>query len=189
LRDDRVIDKYELDVDDLLESFEELEDPRSQTNRKHPLPSVLMIAVMGVLAGNGGPTRIAAWANYKTEWLHSILDLPHGIPRKDVFRRVLIALNPELFQRCFHAWISGLAEDARQSTGVGRPVFSVDGKTSRRSHDQAKGVKALHAVSVWAGDYGLGHGLSADRMIRPYESGMLWMVRSLTVCEGMKIGF
>ncbi|WP_296454020.1 ISAs1 family transposase, partial [Rubinisphaera sp.] len=76
-------------------------------------------------------------------------------PRKDVFRRVLIALNPEAFQRCFHAWISGLAEDARKSTGVGRPVFSVDGKTARRSHDQAKGMKALHAVSVWAGDYGL----------------------------------
>ena len=37
------IDKFELDVDDLLESFEELEDPRSETNRKHPLPSVLMI--------------------------------------------------------------------------------------------------------------------------------------------------
>ncbi|TWT59623.1 transposase family protein [Rubinisphaera italica] len=44
------IHKFELDVDDLLESFEELEYPRSQTNRKHPLPSVLMISVMGVLA-------------------------------------------------------------------------------------------------------------------------------------------
>ncbi len=38
---------------------------------------------------------------------------------------------------------------------MGRPVFSVDGKTARRSHDQAKGMKALHTVSVWAGDYGL----------------------------------
>ncbi|WP_296452777.1 transposase family protein [Rubinisphaera sp.] len=46
------IDKFELDVDDPLNPFEELEDPRSQTNRKHPLPSVLMIAVMDVLAGN-----------------------------------------------------------------------------------------------------------------------------------------
>ncbi len=87
-----------------------------------------MIAVMGVLAGNGGPTGIAAWANDKAEWLQSILDLPHGIPRKDVFRRVLIALNPEAFQSCFHTWTSGFAEDAWKSTGVGRPILSVDGK-------------------------------------------------------------
>ena len=105
-----------------------------------------MIAVKGVLAGNGGPTGIAEWANDKADGLHSILDLPHGIPRKDVFRRVLIALNPKSFQRCFHAWISGLAEAARKSNGVGRPILSVDGKTARRSHDQAKGVKALHTV-------------------------------------------
>lgn len=149
------IDKFELDVDDLLESFDELDDPRSETNRKHPLPSVLMIAVMGVLAGNGGPTGIAAWALDKADWLMSILDLPHGIPRKDVYRRVLIALDPEPFQRCFHAWVAELTDVARNSTRVDRPILSVDGKTARRSHDQAKGLKALHAVSVWAGEYGL----------------------------------
>lgn len=149
------IDKFELDLEDLLEAFADLDDPRSETNRKHPLPSVLLIAVMGVLAGNGGPTGIADWAAEKADWLHSFLDLPHGIPRKDVFRRVLIALDPAAFQGCFQAWIEDLAGAARKSTGVERPILSVDGKTARRSHDQAKGLKALHAVSVWAGEYGL----------------------------------
>lgn len=57
------IDRFELDVADLAEAFESLEDPRSEVNRLHPLPGVLTIAVMGGLAGVGGPTGIAEWAN------------------------------------------------------------------------------------------------------------------------------
>jgi len=38
------------------------------------------------------------------------------------------------------------------------PVFSVDGKTARRSHDRSKGLGALHSVSVWASQYGLSLG-------------------------------
>ena len=40
----------------------ELEDPRSTINRRHPLVSVVVIALMAILAGAGGPTAIAKWA-------------------------------------------------------------------------------------------------------------------------------
>ncbi|MCA9110847.1 MAG: ISAs1 family transposase, partial [Planctomycetaceae bacterium] len=33
-----------------------------------------------------------------------------------------------------------------------------DGKTARHSHDQSKGLGALHSVSVWASEYGLNLG-------------------------------
>ena len=49
--------------------FAELEDPRSDVNRQHPLVSVIVIAVMGVLAGASGPTAIARWAALKEEFL------------------------------------------------------------------------------------------------------------------------
>ena len=39
-----------------------------------------------------------------------------------------------------------------------QPILAVDGKTARRSHDHAKGLGALHAVSVWASEYGLSLG-------------------------------
>ena len=74
--------------------FQGLEDPRSEINRKHPLASVVVIALMAVLAGASGPTAIAQWAALKEEFLASVLPLPHGVPRKDVFRRVLMALKP-----------------------------------------------------------------------------------------------
>ena len=80
-------------LDEIVASFATLEDPRSHINRRHPLPSVLVIAVLAVLAGAAGPTAIARWAKLKEELLTGILDLPHGIPGKDVFRRVLMALQ------------------------------------------------------------------------------------------------
>ena len=52
--------KVRVALDEIAEYFESLEDPRSDINQKHPFVSVIVIAVMAVLAGAGGPTAIAA---------------------------------------------------------------------------------------------------------------------------------
>jgi predicted transposase YbfD/YdcC len=138
--------------------FEELEDPRSTVNRRHPLVSVVVIALMAVLAGADGPTGIAKWAALKEEFLLEALDLPNGIPRKDVFRRVLVLIKPNAFQACFANWLQSLRATAAEATGVTQPILAVDGKTARRSHDRGKGLGALHSVSVWASEFGLSLG-------------------------------
>src|ERR1700742_5163890 len=116
-------------LDEIVESFSTLEDPRSEINRRHPLPSVLVIAVLAVLAGAAGPTAIARWAKLKRELFTGLLDLPHGIPGKDVFRRVLMTLKPEAFETCFNAWIARLRDQAIAQTGVERPIVAIDGKS------------------------------------------------------------
>lgn len=145
-------------VDEIVAHFTELEDPRSPINRQHPLVSVVVIALMAVLAGASGPTAIARWANTKEEFLLKVLPLPAGIPRKDVFRRVLMLLDPAAFQACFFNWLQALRAKAAAARGVDQPVFAVDGKTARRSHDRGNGLSALHSVSVWASDFGLSLG-------------------------------
>jgi len=145
-------------LDEVVRHFEELEDPRSTINLQHPLVSVVVIALMAVLAGASGPTAIAKWAALKEEFLLKALDLPNGIPRKDVFRRVLMALKPALFQACFANWLQALRATAAAATGVEQPILAVDGKTARRSHDRSKGLGALHSVSVWASEFGLSLG-------------------------------
>jgi predicted transposase YbfD/YdcC len=152
-----VNDKH-VSLDEVVLHFEELEDPRSAVNRQHPLVSVVVIALMGVLAGAGGPTGIARWAALKEDFLLNTLDLPNGIPRKDVFRRVLMTLHPGAFQACFVNWLNSLRATAAAATGVEQPVLAVDGKTARRSHDRKKGLGALHSVSVWASEFGLSLG-------------------------------
>jgi len=145
-------------LDEVIAQFSELEDPRSRINRRHPFVSVVVIALMGVLAGAGGPTAIVRWAKTKEKFLKKSLALPHGIPGKDVFRRVLMLLNPVAFQACFGKWLESLRSKVAEASDVDQPVFAVDGKTLRRSHDRQKDLGALHLVSVWASEYGLSLG-------------------------------
>jgi predicted transposase YbfD/YdcC len=145
-------------LDEIVASFATLEDPRSPINRRHPLPSVLVIAVLAVLAGAAGPTAIARWAVLKEDLLMGLLDLPCGIPGKDVFRRVLMLLKPEAFEACFNAWIARLRDEAVAETGIDRPIVSLDGKSARRSHDAKEDLGPLHVVTAWAGEYGLALG-------------------------------
>jgi predicted transposase YbfD/YdcC len=147
-----------ISLDEVVLHFAELEDPRSTVNLQHPLVSVVVIALMAVLAGASGPTAIARWAAFKEEFLLKELNLPNGIPRKDVFRRVLMALRPGAFQACFANWLNSLRATAAKATGVEQPVLAVDGKTARRSHDHKNGLGALHSVSVWASEFGLSLG-------------------------------
>jgi predicted transposase YbfD/YdcC len=145
-------------VEEVAAYFTDLEDPRSAVNLKHPLVSVVTISVMAVLAGADGPTAIARWARFKAEFLQRVLPLPHGVPSKDVFGRVLAALNPAVFEAGFANWLASLRAKAEEKAEVQRPVFPIDGKTLRRSHDGKNGLGALHSVSLWAADYGLSLG-------------------------------
>jgi predicted transposase YbfD/YdcC len=145
-------------VDEIVAHFGSLEDPRSTINLLHPLSSVVVIAIMAILAGASGPTSIARWAKDKAAFLSGVLDLPNGVPRKDVFRRVLCSLKPECFQECFANWLWSLRQKAAGQTEVERPTFNIDGKAARRSHDKKKGLGALHSVSLWASEYGLSLG-------------------------------
>ena len=138
-----------VELDEVVLHFAELEDPRSIVNRQHPLVSVIVIAVMAVLAGASGPTAIARWAALKEDFLLNTLNLPNGIPRKDVFRRVLMALRPGAFQACFVNWLNSLRATAAAATGVEQSVLAVDGKN---------GLGALHSVSIWASEFGLSLG-------------------------------
>lgn len=150
-----MMDQVQISIDSVMRHFEDLEDPRSDVNLQHPLISVVVISLMAVLAGASGPTAIARWATLKADELKKILPLPNGIPKKDVYRRVLCTLKPHAFQVCFANWLQSLRADAAAATGVDQPILAVDGKTLRRSHNRRKGLGPLHSVTVWATEFGL----------------------------------
>src|SRR3954451_25064650 len=105
-------DLQRISLDEIVAHFQGLEDPRSTVNRRHPLVSVVVIALLAVLAGASGPTAIARWAALKEGLLLSVLALPSGVPRKDFFRRVLCLLRPDAFQACFADWLQSLRAKA-----------------------------------------------------------------------------
>lgn len=148
-----------IDVDatrkSMIQHFESLPDPRDTRNRRHLLVDVIVISICGIIVGGEGPTAIVRWATAKEEWLQTILELPNGIPSRDTLSRVLSALNPEAFQKCFQCWIAECLSD----TTDGSPrTIAIDGKTMRRSHDRKKGLGCLHLVSAWASEEGFALG-------------------------------
>jgi predicted transposase YbfD/YdcC len=144
-----------VNVETIGSYFESLSDPRHLRNRKHRLIDSVVIAVCGLVCGCDGPTAIHRWAANRREWLDEFLTLPNGVPSRDCIRRVLIALQPEAFQRCFRDWIADALGPA--GGGPGRLV-AIDGKTLRRSHDAANGLGPLHVVSAWASEHGVALG-------------------------------
>ena len=144
-----------MNVESIGSYFESLADPRHTRNRKHLLTDIVVIAVCGLVCGSDGPTAIHRWATNRTEWLKSLLPLPNGIPSRDCIRRLLMALKPEAFQKCFQAWIANAPPV--EAGGRGR-LIAIDGKTCRGSHDEASGLGPLHIVSAWASEEGIALG-------------------------------
>lgn len=140
---------------DISKHFENLVDPRSAVNRHYPLPAVVVIAIMAILAGANGPTAIAVWADLHRDFLLRNLPLRNSTPCKDVFRTILSRLQPRAFQACFVNWVQALRDQAMATLDLERLLLHLDGKTLRRSHDQANDLGALHSVSAWAGELGL----------------------------------
>ena len=127
-----------------LSFFAHLRDPRVQRTRKHPLINVVVIAVLGVLAGCQGWDDLHDWGVVKQVWLSAFLNLAEGIPSADVFRRVFEALRPKEFQACFTTFIEALVRSV-----MGKKIIAVDGKTLRHSFDAATARTPLHLVHAW----------------------------------------
>lgn len=144
-----------VNVESIGAYFESLSDPRHTRNRKPLLVDVIVISVCGMLCGSDGATAIHRWADNRRAWLRQFLALPNGIPSRDCIRRLLMALQPEAFQRCFQQW---LAEALQTDDGGRLRLVAIDGKTCRRSHDAGQGLGPLHIVSAWAGEDGLALG-------------------------------
>jgi predicted transposase YbfD/YdcC len=126
--------------------FASLSDPRSchAPNLRHELIDILVIAVCAVICGAEGWEDIEEYGNAQAEWFAEVLDLPHGIPGHDTFRRVLSRLDPDELTQCFVSWTTALSDLS------GGEVVAIDGKTLRHSFDRAASQAAIHMVSAWA---------------------------------------
>ena len=158
-------DMSTIDTDDavaILHYFKDLEDPRSHVNRLHRLGDLIVICIMGVVAGCDGPKAISVWAEARADWLKQHLALPEGLPSHDTIGRLLALLKPAAFQECFQLWIESLRAD-RDLTQ--QEIIAIDGKALRRSHDKRRGLGPMFLVSAWAvrGGMSLGQLATAEK--------------------------
>jgi hypothetical protein len=124
----------------LLEHFSRLEDDREPWRVMYPLKEVLLLVVCATIANCDDFDEIVAWGKHHLGVLRRISEFHHGIPCERWLRALVNRIDPVLFSECFNGWIAAL--------WPGRHEFiAIDGKTSRRTHDQRKGLKALHTLS------------------------------------------
>jgi predicted transposase YbfD/YdcC len=121
-------------------------DPRAShaPNQRHEFLAILVIAVCAVICGADGWEDIEEYGKAQAAWFAEVLDLPHGIPGHETFRRVLARLDPDELTQCFMSWTAAL------SALSGGDIVAIDGKTLRHSFDRAAAQAAIHMVSAWA---------------------------------------
>jgi len=130
----------------LADRFSDLDDPRERGKVIYPLTDVLVIAVCAAIAGAESYEDIVLYGKSKKSWLTGFLDLEHGIPSHDTFRRVFGLIDAKAFEACFTSWAKSQAEEPDGE------VVAIDGKTIRRSFDHGKEQSPLHVVSAWASE-------------------------------------
>lgn len=127
----------------LIGCMQEVPDPRAPYNQKHKFLDIIIIAVTAVLSGMDTWNEIEDWAYSKREWLETFLELPGGIPSHDTINRGFQMMDPDAFHDAFFRWTGAVA-------GKIEGVVAIDGKTVRRSRDEAKGKRPIHVVSAWS---------------------------------------
>jgi len=138
-----------------LDFFEQLlggmPDPRRRQGQRYPLRLVIVVALMAAVCGCDDAEAMEIWGEANEEWLGGFLPTPHGTPTQDVFLAVFAALDPKPFEAVLRSWSELLRA---RLTKLGKHI-AIDGKTSRRSFDLAKGKAALHTVSAYLSQAGL----------------------------------
>ena len=138
-------------LETLIAAFETVDDPRCEWKVEHRLLDILVIAVCAVLGEAESFEDIALYGRCKCDWLGTFLALPNGIPSHDTFRRVLMLVDPDAFERSFLGWVRAVFRPEED----GPRQVAIDGKTVRRSFDRKKSRSPLHLVSAYATGHGL----------------------------------
>lgn len=132
---------------DLLEDFDEIDDPRVDRTKLYSLEAILFIAIWAISSGAESWYAISLWGGHKLEWLRRFIAI-ESIPSHDTFARVFRLIDAVQFERCFVKWMNGLLE----KLGAVK-LLSIDGKTVRGSQEGA--TRAIHLVSAYASEIGL----------------------------------
>lgn len=127
----------------LLQHFSELDDEREPWRIVYPLKEVLLLVTCATIASCDDFDDIVAWGKHHLAFLRRFCEFHHGIPCERWLRALVNRIDPALFGRCFNSWTAALWPNQHE-------FIAIDGKTSRRTHDQRKGLKALHTLSAYA---------------------------------------
>ncbi len=125
-------------MENALKYFENIHDPRSHRNQKHPIMTLIGTTLLASLAGIDSFSGFADFTESHFEELEKHFEFPHGSPSHDTYQRFWDAVNPHEFYHAFETFTQALVSAISH-------YINLDGKTIRNSGS----CRALHIVSAW----------------------------------------
>jgi hypothetical protein len=127
----------------LLTFLSQVPDPRGRQGRRHLLEAMLASVVCAMLQGARGYAAIAEWVHLQEVEFWHALGFTRRPPKQGAFRKLLMALSPEHFERVLADWTKYCL-----GMSINEPLEAVamDGKTlcgTLQSHERAVHLLAL----------------------------------------------
>jgi hypothetical protein len=113
----------------LLKHFSQIEDGRQSWRVAFPLAEMRLLLTCATIADSDDVDEIVAWGSHHLDFLRRFAPFQFGIRCPRWLSRSL------LLGSCFESWIKELRPGRHD-------LIAIDGKTSRRTHDKRKGLKA-----------------------------------------------
>lgn len=129
----------------LLDVLSQVPDPRSRRGRRHPLSSILCLAVVAMLAGIKGYEGIAQFGRERGFAFAHLLGFTRGkTPTKSTFSVIFRMIDVTAFEALLARWIASRLPQNQEL------ILSIDGKTARGS--RRGDVPGQHLVSAYCGE-------------------------------------
>jgi hypothetical protein len=137
----------------LLETLQQVPDFRKAHGRTHPLWILLLLIVMGILAGYRGYRPLHTFAEEHQHALCELLALERlKVPSHSTFRRVMMGIDFQALCESLEGWM--LSE--RQSQGADNQIVAIDGKRIRQGlTDESGKERFVGLVSLFAVETGI----------------------------------
>ena len=128
----------------IIAHFNRMRDFRVDRTKRHELLDIFVIAVCAGIAGVKTWTGVEEFAKARVDWFGQFLNLKHGAPSHDTFRRIFMLMDTGQFIEIFTDWMKEVVKDSDIEQ------ICIDGKTLRRSFARGKKTTALHIVNAWS---------------------------------------
>jgi len=140
----------------LIEVFQEVPDYRSARGKRHPLWVILVMIVMGNLAGYRGNRPLADFAKRYGPDIAQLLQIElKDMPSFSTFRRAYLGLDFAALSDAFSRWM-------QQFINLDEEVYAIDGKRiAQPLTDEAGKTRFVGLVSVFAHQQGITVDLAA----------------------------
>ena len=126
-----------MDIKRLKEDIKEIKDPRrSYGNKRHKLEDIIVIGLLSIISMGEDFVDMEIFGKKREQWLRRFLELPHGIPDSDTFRRVFERLDPQKLSGVLTQWL----ETEQNKGNIRGCLKSFEKNGNKRQNNHLKGV-------------------------------------------------